>query len=559
MDVSDNGVKYALSLIEAANLPHPSGRLLESFVTEALYPVLAAQYVKKRLQLGEASSLVDDWLYIINSVARDGHAPPEPNVAEQRTIRRRDGGRCCVTGKAGTLRDPLIVAPILPVPHGWDTEKPGINDMLGAFFGPPYRDWWLSYIRDPEYISPYCNHWLIRKSVARAFALGVVRLNRLHPSFVEYELKQEPIGPADPIKVDGVRPLLGDHSRSGTPKVHPCLVGTQARLSRSTQYLELYQKLASEAASQHSQISTGLSEKHPNIVLRNRWSILSILTVAFFTVWCLVPSKIRVSCYKALQKLGERLYGRNDDYHGVQKLPFGLCLKWDTDIDLFHNEANALDMIRQHTTIPVPKVLDMVNDLSSPWPQAYLLTTRGPGSSLERCHDVLLDKDIERIAAQLKDYIAQLRDIPRSVCSDTAICNTLGDACRDPRILSADPIGPFADEVAFSQMLRFSDDPARRGHKIVFTHANIRPCNILVDQIPQLDGSMGWSVTGIVNWEFAGYYPEYWDYTKAMMAGAGMTCMRRYSDLMRSVFGEFGDYSREFDVEETSWGMLKDI
>lgn len=28
-----------------------------------------------------------------------------------------------MTGKVGTLRDPLIVAPILPVPSGWATDK----------------------------------------------------------------------------------------------------------------------------------------------------------------------------------------------------------------------------------------------------------------------------------------------------------------------------------------------------------------------------------------------------------------------------------------------------
>jgi len=63
--------------------------------------------------------------------------------------------------------------------------KPGINDMLGAFFGPPYRDWWLSYVRNPEFVPPHSNHWLVRKSAAMALARGSVKLDRCQPSMVE--------------------------------------------------------------------------------------------------------------------------------------------------------------------------------------------------------------------------------------------------------------------------------------------------------------------------------------------------------------------------------------
>ncbi|KAI2776590.1 hypothetical protein F4815DRAFT_483981 [Daldinia loculata] len=554
-NLDDEEVKSALSLIESTKLPHPSGPLLESYVSSALYPVLAARYVKKRLELGEASSLVDDWLYIVESVTKNGSAPPRPSVAEKHAITRRDGGKCCVTGKVGSLRDPLVVVPILPVPSGWVTDKAGITDMLGAFFGPSYRDWWLSYVINPEGKSPCYNHWLVRKSTAKIFASGLVRLNRLHPSMVEYELEQVPIGPEDPIEVDGVRPLLGDHSRSGIIKVDPRFVGSQARLSKSIQYLDLYQRRSLETLPQPSRLSIGLSAQRSSITVQNCWSLLSLCAAAFFTVWRLVPSKVRIYCYKALLKLGEHLYRSPSGHSLNQRLPFGLYLKLD-EVDFSCNEFNALGMVRRHTSIPVPKTLDIVVDRSSSWPRSYLLMTRGSGFPLSRCQNVLLEKDIERIANQLKDYIAQLRSIPRPTKSDKAICNTLGEACRDPRIQSADPVGSFVDEAAFSQMLRFSNDPARRGHKIVFTHANLNPWNILVNQSIQSDGSIGWGVTGIVNWEFAGYYPEYWDYTKAMHGG--FRWIQRYHDLVHSVFGEFGDYSREFEVEQKSWAILKE-
>lgn len=58
-------VRSILSVIENIRLPHPSGPLLSSFVTEALNPVLAARYVKERLSAEEAPSLVSDWTYIV--------------------------------------------------------------------------------------------------------------------------------------------------------------------------------------------------------------------------------------------------------------------------------------------------------------------------------------------------------------------------------------------------------------------------------------------------------------------------------------------------------------
>jgi len=48
-----------------------------------------------------------------------------------------------------------------------------------------YRDWGLAYAQIPGHISPYHNHWLVRRSAAIAFAQGVVKLDRLHPSMDE--------------------------------------------------------------------------------------------------------------------------------------------------------------------------------------------------------------------------------------------------------------------------------------------------------------------------------------------------------------------------------------
>ncbi|SPO01160.1 uncharacterized protein DNG_03907 [Cephalotrichum gorgonifer] len=57
---------------------------------------------------------------------------------------------------------------------------------------------------------------------------------------------------------------------------------------------------------------------------------------------------------------------------------------------------------------------------------------------------------------------------------------------------------PPALRTAFSRRLR-------TGHRVVFTHADLAPRNIIVR-----DGK----IVGLLDWEDAGWYPEYWEYVK---------------------------------------------
>ncbi|KAL1878540.1 hypothetical protein VTK73DRAFT_7881 [Phialemonium thermophilum] len=562
-------VNSTLAVLEALHLPHPSSLLLSSFVAESLNPPAAARYVRSRLSADDGRSLVSDWVYIVESLARDGAAPPPPSAQTCKDIARRDAGRCCVSGRAGGLFDPLVVVPILNVPHGWLTEKRNIIDMLEAFFGPPYLNWWVAYAKDPSRMPSFRNHWLVRKSVGAAYARGRLRLDRLMPSMVEYEVHHVTLGSELPVPLEGPFPLLGDHSRTGIEKVDPRFVGTHARLSRSRRLVELLRAIAPEILSGSSPKSPGRSHfetllqgqrapSSPGLRQSQRRNVFmpKILGSWLLTLWVLLPTRLRAITYNALRHLGRRLYGPSDSLT-VQRLPFGLYLKHHGDLERYSNEKRALQLVQQHTTIPVPMPLDVVlakaEDPNDPYSftDAYLLMTRVPGVPLASYQDVLSDEDFEHIGYQMKDYLAQLRTIPKRVNPEMAICNALGAACRDTRIRGDAAVGPFVDEAAFSQCLRFSDEPSRRGHQIVFTHADLNPRNILVDRVARQDGQMGWQISGIVDWEMAGYFPEYWDYTKALFEG--FRWRKRYKDWLADVFSIFGDYSRELDVERRSW------
>ncbi|KAI9892615.1 MAG: hypothetical protein M1814_001308 [Vezdaea aestivalis] len=90
------------------------------------------------------------------------------------------------------------------------------------------------------------------------------------------------------------------------------------------------------------------------------------------------------------------------------------------------------------------------------------------------------------------------------------------------------------------QSLRYPDDPGHRGHEIIFTHADLNPRNILVNEVERSDGSSAWRISGTDDWEAAEYFSDYWDYTKARFEQFRWT--KRYND-----------YSKEYDVEMRAW------
>lgn len=272
--------------------------------------------------------------------------------------------------------------------------------------------------------------------------------------------------------------------------------------------------------------------------------------------WRLLPARLRVAAYQVLRRIGRRLYGNDGPFSTVQRLPFGLYLKYQVDPGEVQNEFNTLDMIRRNTSIPVPTPLDVaVVPSSSSKPlfpyDGYLLTTRLPGTPLVRCEELLSDLDLGDYIAQMQGFLTELRRIPKTVGPEFDICNTSGGAIQDHRIRDGKPIGPFVNEAAFNQLLRNPNDPSRQNHRVFFTHADLNLRNILVDEVTRADGSTSWHVSGIVDWENAGYYPEYWEYTKALFESF------RYNDrsrqMIHDVFEPFGNYSKEVEVEKRSW------
>lgn len=185
------------------------------------------------------------------------------------------------------------------------------------------------------------------------------------------------------------------------------------------------------------------------------------------------------------------------------------------------NEVEAMDLVSTHTSIPSPKVITTKIGLSN----GIIDMTLMPGSSLEKRWDEMNEDTKESVCRQLWTMISQIRDIPRppELVDGSFQCMVDGSPTRSLLLEDLDPGSPqplmsgsdIRDRI-YQRYLYFGGrlykdqlpDMLPRADCSVFTHGYIAPRNIMVDE----EGL----VTGIVDWETAGWYPDYWEYAQIM-------------------------------------------
>ncbi|RMZ45717.1 hypothetical protein CA14_005609 [Aspergillus flavus] len=235
------------------------------------------------------------------------------------------------------------------------------------------------------------------------------------------------------------------------------------------------------------------------------------------SLWHLVPRFIRVQCYRVLLKLGSHCYPRS--FTGlVYRLPFGLYAKECNRSP--RNEAETLQLVEQYTSIPAPLWVD---DYQGTHP--VFIMTAMPGQPLEAVFHRLSYSEREQLSKDLKSFLLQLRCIP----NQTSYCfgNSHGGPLNDHRYVSKETKDKIAAVHAHP-------------YRSVFTHADLHPSNILIDR---------GRLSGIVDWECAGFYPEYWEFTKLMY---GAERFPEIQDIIRDAFGE-GNYEEELKAERLLW------
>ena len=213
----------------------------------------------------------------------------------------------------------------------------------------------------------------------------------------------------------------------------------------------------------------------------------------------------------------------------VIPLPFGLLLKWSDGTRV--EECLATQAMRQ-AGLPVPRIICYGEHTDSAHAPVSILMTRMPGTDLYReLWEWFEPEEQAMIISELKVYMDAVRSWQKPSDGmdngDQRICSVTGTNIRSARIPRL-RIGPCRDEKEFNDTMMgparlphvklfpdYEQDMAKatrlhqKQHKIVFSHGDFNPWNILVTY----DGHL----SAILDWESAGWYPEYWDYTTACL------------------------------------------
>ncbi|KAF8553360.1 kinase-like protein [Imleria badia] len=193
-----------------------------------------------------------------------------------------------------------------------------------------------------------------------------------------------------------------------------------------------------------------------------------------------------------------------------------LCIKYGHSVQI--SEAFTMRFIASHTSIPVPKVYCAFVHKGC----TYIMMERIGGTMLADALHSLPGDSKERIFGQLRSMVNEMRELP---APRPGVSNVVGGPVYDRRFPG--PllrIGPFSSIHEFHLFLRHGLEPtegcyAEIGDMMrlqdqpwpmpVFTHGDLSRFNILV---------RGDRVVGIIEWETAGWFPTYWEYSMAYQA-----------------------------------------
>ncbi|ATY60600.1 serine threonine kinase [Cordyceps militaris] len=193
--------------------------------------------------------------------------------------------------------------------------------------------------------------------------------------------------------------------------------------------------------------------------------------------------------------------------------------------NVYLTEAATMAFIAARTKIPVPRVHCSFTRRNV----TYIVMERMRGKTLADAWPSLSDADVERILLQLRGMLGELRAVP---APGIAIQSCIGGSLRDSRIPRPEEprFGPFSSAHAFHEWLREGLGPEEKPRYVddeewidikymiamqnrkcegpVFTHGDLNPFNIIVRK---------GNIEAIIDWEFSGWLPPYWEYTSVWL------------------------------------------
>lgn len=184
-----------------------------------------------------------------------------------------------------------------------------------------------------------------------------------------------------------------------------------------------------------------------------------------------------------------------------------------------YTEYTSMQYLWEHAPdIPAPRPLGLV-DLNA---TSYIFMSFVPGLTLDKVWPMLTQERKISLGDQLNDLLLDLKKLQRpdwmplggvggEGCKDTRrqvrICKeSLTTAAEFEDFLFSDP--HFGGPVYIAFLRRFLSS---REAAIIFSHGDLRPENIIV----QPSDDVGYTISGILDWEKSGFYPDYFECIKA--------------------------------------------
>ena len=213
-----------------------------------------------------------------------------------------------------------------------------------------------------------------------------------------------------------------------------------------------------------------------------------------------------------------------------------------------HNkEAQTMQYVaEQASSIPVPRVHRVYQRNGG----CYIEMDYVPGINLDEVwrKGILSQHEKQNIVQELARYLQMLRVLKAP--DPEAVCSLSGGACHDQR-LGSSGTGPFESHAFFHDFLRgtltlesWGESVSvchQRSYQSKFTHGDLSPWNIMIHE---------GRISGIIDWEFSGWYPEYWEFTKARYACINMD---EWFEMFRNGVLE---YDEELEAERALWKKL---
>ncbi|QPG97625.1 hypothetical protein C2857_006631 [Epichloe festucae Fl1] len=216
-------------------------------------------------------------------------------------------------------------------------------------------------------------------------------------------------------------------------------------------------------------------------------------------------------------------------------------------------EVEAMRYIAKNTAIPVPKVYAVHTTRTQ---DIYIEMEYITGEDLDtawRKEGRLSQDQKKTIFSDIKEYVSILRELQPP--AEDLVASVLQNPAYDVRI-GARFFGPFNHHEFHSLArghLRMEDIAVVFGEEVekvhttsyrtCFTHGDLVPRNIIV---------RNGRVAAIIDWGFAGWYPEYWEFTK------GHYDFFPKEDWLRHFRQAVPLYDTELTAERVLWEKLPD-